>query len=98
MCQKSILHNQRPQALLFVEVFMSDFDPKAFTLELDALGLKLTATRMVDGTIRINQWRMHEYWSNERRATDLWERTIAANDSNRKVLAEFLLELSYLTF
>jgi hypothetical protein len=98
LCQSSVSHNQRPQASLLVEVFVSNFDPKVFTLELDALGLKLTATRMVDSTIRINQWRMHEYWSNEGRATDLWERTITTNDSNRKLLAEFLLELNYFTF
>ena len=72
---------------------MSDFDPKAFTLELDALGLKLTATRMVDGTIRINQWRMHEYWCNERRVKELWERTMADSDSNRKIVAEFLVSM-----
>jgi hypothetical protein len=73
--------------------FRSYFDPKAFIFELEALGLKLTATRMVDGTIRINQWRMHEYWSNERRVKELWERTIANSDSNRKILAEFLVSL-----
>src|SRR5206468_10729251 len=51
-------------ALPYLESY---FDPKTFTFELDALGLKLTATRMVDGTIRINRWHMHEVWSNERR-------------------------------
>jgi hypothetical protein len=76
-----------------VEDFRSYFDPKAFIFELDTLGLKLTATRMVDGTIRINQWRMHEYWSNERRVKEIWERTIANSDSNRKILAEFLVSL-----
>ena len=59
---------------------MSHFDPKAFIFELDALGVKLTATRMVDGTIRINQWRMHEYWPHERRVKELWERTMAGSE------------------
>ena len=76
-----------------VEDFTSSLDPKAFTFELEALGLKLTATRMVDGTIRINQWRMHEYWSNERRVKELWERTMGGSDSNRKIVAEFVVSL-----
>jgi hypothetical protein len=53
--------------LACVEDFTSSLDPKTFTFELEALGLKLTATCMVDSTIRINQLRMHEYWSNETR-------------------------------
>ncbi len=73
-------------ALPYLESY---FDPKTFTFELDALGLKLTATRMVDGTIRINRWHMHEVWSNERRVNNLWERMITGR--NRQVLAEFLL-------
>jgi hypothetical protein len=35
---------------------MSEFDIDAFIIELDRLGVKLTMTRLADGTYRVNRW------------------------------------------
>jgi hypothetical protein len=37
---------------------MQEFDVDAFITELERLGLKLTATRLLDGTCRVNRWGM----------------------------------------
>jgi hypothetical protein len=37
---------------------MSEFDPGAFTRELERMGLRLTTIQLADGKYRINRWRM----------------------------------------
>jgi hypothetical protein len=45
-------------ALLMSGGKMSEFDPGAFTGELERMGLRLTTTQLADGKYRVNRWRM----------------------------------------
>jgi hypothetical protein len=55
---------------------MPEFDIDAFIAELERLGLKLTATRLLDGTYRVNRWRMPDAISNAQQIEDLWAKHI----------------------
>src|SRR5580704_15909084 len=64
---------------------MPEFDIDAFIAELERLGLKLTATRLLDGTYRVNRWRMPDAISNAQQIEDLWAKHIA-DDKARMIL------------
>jgi hypothetical protein len=51
---------------------MPEFDIDAFITEVERLGLKLTATRLLDGTYRVNRWRMPDAITNAQQIEDLW--------------------------
>jgi hypothetical protein len=40
--------------------------------DLALLGLRLTVTRLCDGSIRLNRWRTIDYWSNSAAVEALW--------------------------
>jgi hypothetical protein len=44
---------------------VSDFKIKDFLDRLNNLGLMLSATRLADGSIRLNQWRRINFYENE---------------------------------
>ena len=44
---------------------MSDFKIKDFLDRLNNLGLMLSATRLADGSIRLNQWRRINFYDRE---------------------------------
>jgi len=58
--------------------------------ELDSLGLKLTATRRMDGSLALNKWRAINYWENAPEAEALWARHVGDNAEMIAALAEFV--------
>jgi hypothetical protein len=70
---------------------MSDFDVDAFITELERLGLKLTATRLPDGTYRVNRWRMPDAISHAQQIEDLWATHIGDDKTRMRLLADRLL-------
>jgi hypothetical protein len=63
---------------------MQEFDVDAFITELERLGLKLTATRLLDGTYRVNRWGMPDV-THAQQIEDLWAKHIA-DDKARMIL------------
>ncbi|MDQ2082067.1 hypothetical protein RA307_17910 [Xanthobacteraceae bacterium Astr-EGSB] len=51
---------------------MPDVDIAWLVKELDSLGLRLTATPRLDGSLGLNKWRDISYWANADRAEALW--------------------------
>jgi hypothetical protein len=64
---------------------MSEFDVDAFITKLERLGLKLTATRLLDGTYRVNRWRMPDAITHAQQIEDLWAKHIG-DDKARMIL------------
>ena len=64
---------------------MPEFDIDAFITEVERLGLKLTATRLLDGTYRVNRWRMPDAITNAQQIEDLWAKHIG-DDKARMIL------------
>lgn len=55
---------------------MSDFRIKDFLDRLGELGLMFSATRMADGSIRLNQWRGINYYDNEAEIRRIWSAAV----------------------
>jgi hypothetical protein len=55
---------------------MPDVDIGWLVRELDDLGLRLTATPRMDGSLGLNKWRAISYWDNADRAEALWARHV----------------------
>jgi hypothetical protein len=64
---------------------MQEFDVDAFITELERLGLKLTATRLLDGTYRVNRWRMPDAITHAQQIEDLLA-THIGDDKARTIL------------
>ncbi len=58
--------------------------------ELDSLGLKLTATRRIDGSFGLNKWRAINYWENASQAEALWAEHVGDNINVISAIAEFV--------
>jgi hypothetical protein len=71
---------------------MSEFDVDAFINELERLGLKLTATRLLDGTYRVNRWRMPDAISHAQQIEDLWAKHIGGDKARMMLLAARLAQ------
>ena len=70
---------------------MSEFDIDAFIIELDRLGVKLTMTRLADGTYRVNRWRMTEATAHAEQIERLWATHIGDDKNRMRLLADRLL-------
>ena len=73
---------------------MSEFDVDAFIAELERLGLKLSATRLLDGTYRVNRWRMPDAISNAQQIEDLWAKHIGDDKARMSLLGTHLARRS----
>ena len=70
---------------------MSEFDMDAFITELERLGVKLTTTRLADGTYRVNRWRTPEAIAHAQEIERLWATHIGDNKTRMRLLADRLL-------
>lgn len=69
---------------------MSDFRIRDFLDRLNALGLMLSATRLADGSIRLNQWRGIKFYENEAEIKDVWMSNMAGQDARMQDVARYL--------
>lgn len=69
---------------------MPDLDIAWLIKELDGLGLKLTATRRIDGTFGLNKWRAMNYWENAPQAEALWAAHVGNKTEVITAIAEFV--------
>ncbi len=69
---------------------MPDLDIAWLIKELDGLGLKLTATRRIDGTFGLNKWRAMNYWENAPQAEALWAEHVGSDANVISAVAEFV--------
>jgi hypothetical protein len=72
---------------------MSEFDIEAFLAELDRLGMRLTALRLADGSLKIYRWRMSGARDNAREIEKLWNSTIGPDRTRNDLVAEHLLAI-----
>ena len=69
---------------------MSDFKIKDFLDRLNNLGLMLSATRLADGSIRLNQWRGINFYENEAEIKNVWMTNMAGHDTRMQDVARYL--------
>ena len=69
---------------------MSDFRIKDFLDRLYTLGLMLSATRLADGSIRLNQWRGVNFYENEAEINNVWMSNMAGHDTRMQDVARYL--------
>jgi hypothetical protein len=73
---------------------MPEFDIDAFITEVERLGLKLSATRLLDGSYRVNRWRMPDAISNAPQIEDLWAKHIGDDKARMNLLGTHLARRS----
>jgi hypothetical protein len=54
------------------KVAMPRLDIEAFVSAIEGLGLRLSATPLADGKVRLNRWRMPDAVLNTQKIEDLW--------------------------
>jgi hypothetical protein len=69
---------------------MSDFRIKDFLDQLHTLGLMLSATRLADGSIRLNQWRGVNFYENEAEIKNVWMSNMVGHDTRMQDVARYL--------
>ena len=69
---------------------MADFRIKDFFHRLKDLGLTLSATRLADGSIRLNQWRRINFYENEAEIRYVWMSNMAGHDTRVQDVARHL--------
>jgi hypothetical protein len=69
---------------------MSDFRIKDFLDRLGALGLMFSATRLADGSIRLNQWRSINYYENEAEIRSVWAASMDGRDGRTQDIARYV--------
>lgn len=69
---------------------MSEFRADELVERLNKLGLMLTATRLADGSIRLNQWRTMNYYENEGQIKAIWSNYVSGNDARMREIAVFV--------
>jgi hypothetical protein len=74
------------------------FDLVAFVRELEKLGLRLSAIRHLDGSVRLYRWRQMNYWQNEAVIKQLWDECIGNDENLIAQLAESLANLNVRSF
>jgi hypothetical protein len=73
---------------------MQQFSIEAFISDVERLGLRLSATRLADGKIRLNRWRMPDAVINAQRIEDLWAVQIGESRERLEELARHVLKLT----
>ena len=69
---------------------MLDSDVVALVQELEALGIKFTTVPRLDGSSRLNCWRLQSAWSNRERINRLLADRIESSPENAAQIAEFI--------
>lgn len=69
---------------------MSDFSIKDFLDRLSTLGLMLSASRLADGSIRLNRWRGMNFYENEAEINNVWMSNMAGQDTRMQDVARYL--------
>jgi len=69
---------------------MSEFKIKDFLDRLNYLGLMLSATRLADGSIRLNQWRRPNFYENEAEIKNIWSNNLAGQEARVQDVARYL--------
>lgn len=69
---------------------MSDFRIKDFLDRLGGLGLMFSATRMADGSVRLNQWRGINYYENEAEIRTVWSDSVDGHDGRVHDIARYV--------
>ena len=69
---------------------MAEFRIKDFLDRLSKLGLMLSATRMADGTIRLNQWRWLSFYENEAEIKGVWDANFNGHETRLQDVARYL--------
>jgi hypothetical protein len=58
--------------------------------ELESMGIKFTITPRLDGSLRLNSWRLHNAWNNRERINRLLAEHIESSPENAAQIAEFI--------
>jgi len=69
---------------------MLDSEVVALVQELEALGIKFTTVPRLDGSLRLNCWRLQNAWSNRERINRLLADRIESSPENAAQIAEFI--------
>lgn len=69
---------------------MSDFRIKDFLDRLGTLGLMFSATRLADGSVRLNQWRSINYYENEAEIRTIWSDSMGGHDGRVQDVARYV--------
>jgi hypothetical protein len=69
---------------------MLDSEIVAFVDELESLGVKFTVLPRLDGSLRLNCWRLHNAWNNRERINGLLAERIEDQPENAAQVAEFI--------
>jgi hypothetical protein len=72
---------------------MADFDVERIVAQLESWGLRLTAVRLADGTLRVNRWRMMQAIEHPRRIESLWTLYIGNDQARIDLLAAHLASI-----
>jgi len=70
---------------------MANFNVETFIAELESLGVRLTALRLADGSLKVYRWRMHSTGQHAEQSERLWNSEIGGDQSRIDLLAEHLL-------
>ena len=65
-------------------------DLVALVDELESLGVKFTVVPRLDGSLRLNCWRVHNAWNNRERINRLLAEQIENSPENAAQIAEFI--------
>jgi hypothetical protein len=71
---------------------MPQLSIEAFVSDVERLGLRLNATRLADGKIRLNRWRMPDAVTNTQQIEDLWAVQIGDSPERIEELARHVLK------
>ncbi len=69
---------------------MLDSEVVALVDELEGLGIKFTTVPRMDGSLRLNCWRLHNAWNNRELINRLLADTIESSPENAAQIAEFI--------
>ena len=69
---------------------MLESEVVAFVDELESLGVKFTVVPRLDGSLRLNCWRLQNAWNNRERINRLLAERVEGSAENAAQIAEFI--------
>lgn len=69
---------------------MGDFKIKDFLDRLHSLCLMLSASRLADGSIRLNQWRNINFYENEAEIKSVWTSSLSGHETRVQDIGRYL--------
>lgn len=69
---------------------MNNQDIARIVGDLEKLGLRLSVTRRLDGSLRLDRWRTMSYWSNADEAERRWTEIVARDPAAVEEIAGFM--------